>query len=137
MGRWGEGNFDDDLARDHLNNIIAGHEQYIERIFSGDTPEQLAKMDFFDMGESYLVPTVDIILALHKAFNSDYLPKPSVVLTWKNEYIKRINEILNDVLPDPGSQEWFQNDRRPVIESTFNNLLELSIELYKYTDESL
>jgi hypothetical protein len=34
MGRWGPGNFDDDLARDYLADIVARLEKFIEDIIA-------------------------------------------------------------------------------------------------------
>jgi hypothetical protein len=38
VGQWGPGNFDDDLARDYLADIVARFEQFIERILAGNIP---------------------------------------------------------------------------------------------------
>ncbi len=124
MGRWGGGNFEDDLARDYLGEVIAMHEEFIERLFAGDMPEKLAKMNFFDAGAGYLVPTVDIILKLHQSLKGDYLPKPATVSRWRRDYVARVDALLPETLPDAGSREWFQGERRPVIETTFSKLLE-------------
>ncbi|MGP0062530.1 MAG: hypothetical protein ACLQGP_02860 [Isosphaeraceae bacterium] len=133
MGRWGEGNFDDDLARDYLNGIIAGQEQFVERIFAGEMPEKLKNMNFYEAGESFLMPAVEIMLTLHKNLKGEYLPTPRIVLNWLRAYLNRVDELLPQVLPGLGSQEWFRNERRPVIEATFKELLECSRELFKHT----
>jgi hypothetical protein len=61
MGIGGPGNFDDDVARDYLADVIARFEQFIECILSGNIPEEAMGMDnVMDAGEHCLVPTVEI-----------------------------------------------------------------------------
>ena len=130
MGRLGAGNFDDDLAKDFLADIIAGHERFVERIFAGDTLQNVAYPNFFDVGDCFLMPTISIIICLGKYLRSDYLPSTEVVSRWEIDYLNRIDALLPEGFPDPVHQEWFRNVRRPVIMATFKELYELSKELY-------
>jgi hypothetical protein len=72
MGTWRPGNFDDDVARDYLADVIAGFEQFVERILAGDIPQEAMGMDnVMDAGEHCLLPTIEIISVLHETLGSD------------------------------------------------------------------
>jgi hypothetical protein len=130
MGRWGEGVFDDDVARDYLVNIMLDYEQFVELAFAGEgLPRKFAKMNFFDVGESYLIPTLKIMHALHTSLDSDYLPNPETIMDWKEKYISKIKNESGELLKSWGIEEWFQNLRLPIIEATFDDLLQSSREL--------
>ena len=131
MGRWGEGVFDDDVARDYLVNIMLDYELFIDRAFTGeDLPKKFTKMNFFDIGESYIIPTLKIMHALYTSLNSDYLPNPETIMGWKNHYISKIKNDFGEHLKNCGIEEWFQNLRLPIIEATFDDLLQSSRELH-------
>jgi hypothetical protein len=132
MGRWGPGHFDDDGARDYLADIIARFEQFIERILAGDYPARArAPKRLADEGECYLMPTVDVIIALHERFGSDYLPKPETVARWSQEYLSRLDRELLEIDPNPNFQRWFREERRPVIKGTFDRLMSLAEEHWR------
>jgi hypothetical protein len=131
MGTWGPGNFDDDVARDYLADLIARFEQFIERILAGDIPEEAMGMDnVMDAGEHCLVPTVEIISVPHEALGSDYLPSSETVLRWVETYPRLVEPVLKNL--DPGGYEqWYVPERRPVVQATFERLLRHSRELDK------
>jgi hypothetical protein len=130
MGRWGAGNFDDDLARDFLNDIVARSERFIERVLAGDYPEEAMGLSCLqDAGECCLVPTVEVIIALHERLGSEYLPKPETVARWSRDYLDRLEQALRK--SDPNVLTWYWEERRPVLADTFNRLLRLSEENWK------
>jgi hypothetical protein len=130
MGTWGPGNFDDDVARDYLADVIARFEQFIERILAGDIPEEAMGMDnVLDAGESCLLPTVEIISALHEALGSDYLPPPETVERWAESYPRQVESLLKNLDP-VGYERWYVPERRPVVAATFERLLRQSRALY-------
>jgi hypothetical protein len=127
MGTWGPGNFDDDVARDYLADVIARFEQFIERILTGDIPAEAMGMDnVMDAGEHCLVPTVEIMSVLHEALGSDYLPSTETVLRWMEVYPRLVEPVLKN---DPtGYEQWYVPERRPVVQATFERLLRHSRE---------
>jgi hypothetical protein len=130
MGRWGSGNFDDDMARDFLNDLVARLERFIERILAGDYPEDaMGLSSLLDAGECCLIPTVEIIITLHERLESEYLPKPEAVARWSRDYLERIEQALCET--DPAILPWYRQDRRPVIVDTFKRLLMLSEKNWK------
>jgi hypothetical protein len=130
MGRWGPGNFDDDIARDFLNDIIARSERFIERVLAGDYPkEAMGLTSLVDAGECCLVPTVEVIIALHERLGSEYLPEPETVARWSRDYLDRLEQALQET--DPKVLAWYREERRPVIVDTFNRLLRLAKENWK------
>src|ERR1051326_7480251 len=99
MGTWGPGNFDDDVGRDYLADVIARFEQLIERILVGEIPEELGMDSVLDAGEHFLMPTVEIISALHESLGSDYLPSPEPVARWADAYPRQVEPVLKNLDP--------------------------------------
>jgi hypothetical protein len=130
MGRWGPGNFDDDIARTSLNDIIARSERFIERVLAGDYPEEaMGLSSLVDAGECCLVPTVEVIIALHERLGSEYLPRPETVARRSRDYLARLEQALRET--DPDILTWYREERRPVFADTFNRLLRLAEENWK------
>jgi hypothetical protein len=130
VGTWGPRNFDDDTARDYLADVIARFERVIERIFAGDIPEEAMGADnMLDAGEHCLLPTVEIISALHETLGSDYLPNPETVKRWAEAYPGQVEPLLKALDPN-GYDRWYVPERRPVVAATFERLLRQSQVLY-------
>jgi hypothetical protein len=116
MGRWGPGNFDDDISRDYLADVIG----YFE---AGESPESITGMNFTpgvsSAGGGCLVPTLAIMCALHEALGSNYLPSPQTVERWKERYLQLFDQPNADT-------DWpkAKAERRKVVEQTFDRLLE-------------
>jgi hypothetical protein len=130
MGTWGPGNFEDDVARDYLADVIARLEQFIERILTGDIPEEAMGMNnVMDAAEHCLLPTVEMISVLHEALGSDYLPSPETIVRWAEAYPRQVEPLLKNL--DPVCYErWYIPERRPVVQATFERLLRQSRALY-------
>jgi hypothetical protein len=130
MGTWGSGNFDDDVARDYLADVISRFEQFIDRLLGGDIPQDAMDLDnVLDAGEHCVLPTVEIISVLHEALGSDYLPKPETVSRWAEIYLAQVEPVLK--ARDPiGYEQWYLPKRRPVVAATFERLLRQSRNLY-------
>ena len=135
MGRWGAGNFDDDLARDYLADIVARFEQFIERILAGDMPEEARGMNLLDAGECYLLPTIEIICVLHETLGCDYLPEPGAVARWAEEYPSRAEPLMEKL--DPAMYHvYYVSKRRPVVQATFERMLRLSRALHEGNEQT-
>jgi hypothetical protein len=118
------------MARDYLADVIHRFERFIERIFAGDIPNEEVDLDnFFDAGEHYLMPTVEIIIAIHAATRSEYLPSPSTVARWADQYWLKAAPLLQQIDP-VGYEKFYLVERRPVITATFDRLLQMSRALY-------
>ena len=131
MGTWGPGNFDDDVARDYLADVIARFERLIKCILAADIPQEAMGLDnVLDAGEHCLLLTVEMISALHEALGSDYLPSPKTVERWADAYPRQVEPVLENL--DPICYErWYLPERRPVVAATFGRLLRQSRALYQ------
>jgi hypothetical protein len=130
MGTWGPGNFDDDIARDYLGDVIGRFELLIERILTGNIPEEAMGLDnVLDAGEHVLLPTVEMMSALHEALRSDYLPSPDTIARWAEAYPRRVEPLLKKL--DLFDYDWYVSKRRPVVVATFERLLRHSRALHK------
>ena len=126
MGTWGPGNFDDDVDRDYLADVVFRFEGFIERILAGEIPEEAMGMNnVLDAGERCLLPTVEIICVLHEALGSDYLPSPQTVARWAEVYPRLVEPVLKKLDPEM-YERWYVTERRPVVVATFERLLRLS-----------
>ncbi|HVS38791.1 MAG TPA: hypothetical protein VMS17_24760 [Gemmataceae bacterium] len=124
MGVWGAGNFDGDLPRDFLADLVSRWEQLIEALLAGRTPEEAAdyQSDFrLDTWEACVMPVVEIILVAAERLEPDYLPSPETVERWRSQYLG---------LYDREARRWdagpeHEAERRGVVESTFGRLLDI------------
>jgi hypothetical protein len=125
MGWWGSGNFEGDAPRDYLADVIGNFEKVVECVLAGEQPRGITSIDFApglsDAGEGCLVPTLAIIIALHEALNSDYLPNAETIERWKQRYLEMFDKPNLDF--DVAEHK---AKRRQVIVATFDKLLQLS-----------
>jgi hypothetical protein len=124
MGGWGAGTFDGDSARDFLADMVLFWEQIIDQVLAGRAPREAAHFDFapsLDLGESCLMPTVEIMLAVAEKLPCDYLPSPETVARWSEEYLRLYDHEIDGWDPSPGHKE----ERRQVIVDTFSRLRRL------------
>ncbi len=119
MSRWGEGNFDNDLASDVLFFIVWGLVDRINECLEDDERNKLL------CGETEVVPSVDILLTLAKAY-PDILLRSFADLpisSWKKKYL----HIFETESENPTHK--FQIERSLIIQETFSQLEEL-VEKY-------
>jgi|SRR6185369_10317077 len=121
MGTWGAGNFDSDGALDYLGDHIDSLVEKINECF-----EAGAGLD--EEGESELMPTVELLVILAEQCPAAP-PKPEEVKTWKKRYLKTYDSEIDDLDP----QEGFKEERRAVIEQTFDRLINKAAAFYDRT----
>ncbi len=124
MGVWGAGNFDGDLPRDFLADMVYRWEQLIEVLIAGEMPPEAADYRFdlhLDTCEACVMPMVEVIIAVAERLRPDYLPGPATAEKWKAEYLGLFDREADSW--DAGSQHTIE--RRSVIEATFNRLLDI------------
>jgi len=115
MGTWGAGNFENDGAADYLIGVIEEFANRIENILE----EGEANLD--ERGEEELVPNIAIISALCRELGAS-APERESITEWKEKYLQIFDEQIEDFEPEEGYAE----ERRRVIEETFDELLELA-----------
>jgi hypothetical protein len=99
-------------------------EKIIDKVFAGQVPDEAAHFEFepgLDWGESCLIPTVEILLAVAEKLPCDYLPGSSTVSRWSERYLGLYDREIDSWEPSPGYKE----ERRQVIVETFTRLLRL------------
>jgi hypothetical protein len=124
MGVWGAGNLDGDSPRDFLADMVGRWEQIIEKLLTGDTPEEVAAFALqpgLDACEACLMPTVEIIIAVAERLDPDYLPTVETVERWRSQYLALFDRDIDSWDTDPE----FEAQRRGVIEATFGRLLDI------------
>src|SRR5262245_49264111 len=90
MGVWGPGNFDGDLPRDFLADMVGRWELLVGALLAGALPEEAAAFRFdlrLDTWEACLMPTVEILRAVAERLGPDYLPAPETVERWRSQYL--------------------------------------------------
>lgn len=124
MSRWGEDNFDNDLSSDVLFFIVWRLVDRINRCLEYD------KRDKLFCGETEVMPSVDILLTLAKAYPDILLRtfEDLPISDWKKKYLN-IFETQSEV---PMNNK-FQAERRLIIQETF---LQLETLVENYTSSS-
>jgi len=112
MGTWGAGNFDSDGALDYIGEVADGLEDRIEECFAD---EESSALD--EDGETVLMASVAILSVLCEHCKAPP-PKPDIVARWKQRYLDIFDEELHSLETVQGYTE----ERRAVIEETFNKL---------------
>jgi hypothetical protein len=115
MGTWGSGNFENDGALDFVGDVIKEFSDRIERLFE---EEEAADID--EVGEAELVPMVRLITVICGE-SGGVPPKRARVETWKRQYLR----IYDDQIEELDTEGAFADERRAVIEHTFDELLKL------------
>ncbi len=94
MGFWGYGNFDGDSPRDYLADMVSVWERIIDHTLAGEMKEMAA---YFgpearplsergqDAIDTVVMPTAEVMIAVAKTFECDYLPSPEKVSGWAAE----------------------------------------------------
>jgi hypothetical protein len=121
MGVWGAGNFDGDLPRDFLADLVYRWEQLIDTLLAGDTPEEAAAYQYdlrLDTCEACVMPTVEVLIAVAERLEPDYLPSPDTVERWRSQYLGLFDREAKSWDASPEHEA----GRRAVIEATFGRL---------------
>ncbi len=125
MGVWGAGNFDGDLPRDFLADLVYRWEQLIDALLAGDTPEEAIAFQFdlrLDTCEAYVMPTVEVLITVAERLEPDYLPSPETVEQWRSQYLDLFDREARSWDASPEHEA----ERRAVIEATFSRLLDIA-----------
>lgn len=101
--------------------MVGRWEQIIDKVLAGEVPEEAAPFGFrpgLDLGESCLIPTVEILLAVAEKLPCDYLPSREKVARWAEQYLRLYDGEIDGWDPSPGHKE----ERRRVLAETFARL---------------
>jgi hypothetical protein len=119
MGTWNAGNFDNDSALDYVGDLIDQLTNTINSCFEDDNA------DLDEGGEGELMPSVFIIDLLSQHCGAAP-PKPDVIESWCDRYVKIYDEQIDGLEPDPE----FKVNRRKVVADTFSSLIATSNEFW-------
>jgi hypothetical protein len=112
MSIWGVDNFDSDFAGDYLGEIV---HKIIETIKDClHKPDR----DAYICGEARLMPGVDILVTLAKAYPREVISilEDEPVAEWRRQYLRIFDEQSDNWLDDE------KPERRAVIDETFSKL---------------
>lgn len=112
MGTWGAGNFDNDGAKDYMDEVIAKFSLDIENCLLDKTRSAID-----EDGEAILMPNVAIITVLCQHCEVAP-PKLERIRNWKQSYL----EIYDAQADDLFFKSEAKDARRLVIEKTFQEL---------------
>jgi hypothetical protein len=125
MGTWGAGNFENDAALDFIGDEIDRYISIIEDIF-GNEGRFLLDED----AEGMLMPAVEILAVLCEHCHG-VLPEHLDVAAWKARYLAMYDDQIDGLEP----QGDFKQQRRAVIEATFDKLVRIHEEQRHDKDE--
>src|SRR5215831_17393035 len=121
MGTWGEGNFDNDTASEHIWMLAEGLIKEINEAMSN--PKDLEPDE---LGGVIVPCNVEMLSLLAGKRWGSSVPKPSVVEHWKATYMEvwesHIDELCRPEYPDHKAR------RRAVLIKTFDQLLDYAIQ---------
>ncbi len=112
MGTWGPSNFENDAALDFINREVDRYVGIIQGIFAD---EQRFRLD--EDAEGMLTPSIEILQLLCEHAGG-VLPQKLDVAAWKTHYLAMYDDQIDDLEP----QGDFKQQRRAVIEATFDKL---------------
>jgi hypothetical protein len=121
METWGEGNFDNQGAKDYLEVEIARLVAAIKEVVSD---EERIQPD--EDGESILMPSVELLALLCERYSAAP-PKLKTIRQWSKHYLAVFDEAPDGFGPDPEAKA----RRRRVIERTFHWLEGLAETYYE------
>lgn len=116
MGNWGNGNFDNDTAADHLSMITDRLLTEITEAMSGD-PGKIEPDEYWGVA----VPcNVELLYQLaERQYVGVMLPTPEVATGWKQRYL----EVWDGYIDELVSSAEHQAARRAVLVETFDRLI--------------
>jgi hypothetical protein len=124
MGTWGPGNLDNDSGGDFLGNYIDSLGQIIDGLVS--SKENTLKVFHDNYDEVHIMVLIEIIIALCEKFETCFIFQQNDVERWRDIYLEAFDEYALDARY--GS---FADERRPVIEETFEKMRQIVIEYNK------
>jgi hypothetical protein len=119
MGNWGIGNFDDDLAADHLEALTDRLIAEVTEAMSGD-PTAIVPDE--DRGVAVPCNLELLHLIAQQNWLGANLPDPDTIADWKTKYLAVWETAIDELGPVPGYKE----RRRTVLVQTFDQLAELA-----------
>jgi hypothetical protein len=114
MGTWEAGAFDSDEVFDFIFEQIDRYIALINEIFADE--EYRFRLD--EDAEAELIPSVEILILLCEQC-SGVLPEGLDIGAWKRRYLAMYDDQIDGLEPVTG----FKEERRAVIEKTFDRLL--------------
>ncbi|TDC61055.1 DUF4259 domain-containing protein [Micromonospora sp. KC207] len=119
MGSWGNGNFDNDTAADHLGSLTDRLIAEVAEAMSGDSVK-------IEPDEYWGVAVPCNLELLHLIAQQNYvgvdLPAPDTIADWKTKFLTVWEEAIDDLEPTPDHKE----QRRAHLVRTFDQLTELA-----------
>jgi hypothetical protein len=115
MGIWGTGNFDRDDALDVLASLYDHIVKEIRDTFAEDSEETI----YDDLGESHIIPHIDIISTLVERYKSSPYITTEEARKWKQDYLTTFDNNIHQYSDSPE----YITERREVVIETFDKLL--------------
>jgi hypothetical protein len=120
METWGEGNFDNQGAKDYLNVLAARLVAAIKEVVADDE-----RIQPDEDGETILMPSVELLALLCERYNVAP-PKEKTIRQWGQQYLQVFDEAPDNCDRDSESKA----KRRRMIERTFRWLEGLAESYY-------
>ncbi|HVS35480.1 MAG TPA: DUF4259 domain-containing protein [Gemmataceae bacterium] len=113
---WGEGNFDNDGAKDFLSMQTMQLTATITAV-AGDA----SRLKLNEDGETLFMPSVELLALLCERYNAEP-PRPAVVRQWRDKYLQVYDRGIDRLK----TSAEFKAGRRKAIEKTFRWLESLA-----------
>lgn len=124
MGIWGHNNFESDLALDVLGSLIQRIIYEIEETFTNESSDSV----YGSGGEDIIMANLDILGTLLEHYHIHPDIKKEKIIDWKQNFLGTYDRITEN--PE-GDDIEFVNERRKIIEATFDRLIDIMSQIFK------
>lgn len=119
MGVWGAGNFDNDMAGEFLDELKMQLIRNVEEAISHNMD-----IDLDEQFDGLVMPSVDVLITICEQYEVSPMLDTTKVTQWKKFFLSYYNTTIDQY----GAKEPYKQNRRKVIEQTFDKLEALSRE---------
>jgi tetratricopeptide (TPR) repeat protein len=114
MGTWGDGNFDDDTAADHLHTLMGGLVKEVSTAMAH--PGDIEPDEYWGCAVPCNIEILNLIA--RQRWSDTNIPKAAIVEQWKRDYLAVWDERIDLLEPTPKHKV----ARRAVLVKTFDEL---------------
>ena len=122
MGTWGAGIFDNDEAREYLDEIMQQLVSKIRNFYELEGQQDEFGQDYFthENASGYMLPSIDILITLCQRYHTKVDLSPDEIAGWKEKLLRYFDDHVEYL----GKKEYVVA-RRMVIDNTFDELIAL------------
>lgn len=119
MGVWGAGNFDNDMAGEFLDDVTL---QLVKNIEDAVALHNQNNLDLDEHFDGLVMPSIDVLVTLCTHYQVSPMVDETKIREWKSLFMSYYDVTIDQY----GAKEPYKQNRRKVIDDTFDKLADLS-----------